>query len=225
MLSLPKSTEFNKRIPKQKFYDNLDISPTLKKAFIQQIQAVYWRNKLAPATMNISAGKQVTELEVFEIVLTSQEVNEAVLRQIDREIPYHILFILTFGNKSRFAVSYTEPTESGKNAFQVGRYFWGSWVECDKLSVQLNGLDLDTVLENMIREIGNIHVTEGNSLGQQIEVNAQREKLEKEIERLERLARKEVQPRKKYELVKRIKELKTNQGKNNEFRKFGNECS
>ena len=225
MLSLPKSTEFNKRIPKQKFYDNLDISPTLKKAFIQQIQAVYWRNKLAPATMNISAGKQVTELEVFEIVLTSQELNEAVLRQIDREIPYHILFILTFGNKSRLAVSYKEPTESGKNAFQVGQYFWGPWVEHDKLSVQLNGLDLDTVLENMIKEIGNIHVTKGNSLGQQIEVNAQREKLEKEIGRLERLARKEVQPRKKYELVKRIKELKTNQGKNNEFRKFGNECS
>ena len=28
MLGLPKSTEFNRRIPKQKFYENLIISPT-----------------------------------------------------------------------------------------------------------------------------------------------------------------------------------------------------
>ena len=31
MLGLPKTTEFNKRIPKQKFYENLEISPALKK--------------------------------------------------------------------------------------------------------------------------------------------------------------------------------------------------
>ena len=34
MLGLPKTTEFNKRIPKQKFNENMDISPTLKKIFI-----------------------------------------------------------------------------------------------------------------------------------------------------------------------------------------------
>ena len=31
MIGLPKTTEFNKRIPKQKFYENIDISPALKK--------------------------------------------------------------------------------------------------------------------------------------------------------------------------------------------------
>ena len=30
MIGLPKTTEFNKRIPKQKFYENMDISPALK---------------------------------------------------------------------------------------------------------------------------------------------------------------------------------------------------
>ncbi|WP_223227464.1 DUF4391 domain-containing protein [Campylobacter concisus] len=30
-IELPKSTEFNKKIPKQKFYENLEISPALKK--------------------------------------------------------------------------------------------------------------------------------------------------------------------------------------------------
>lgn len=45
MLGLPKSTEFNKRIPKQKFYDNLTVSPTLKRSFVDQIRMIYWANK------------------------------------------------------------------------------------------------------------------------------------------------------------------------------------
>lgn len=50
MLGFPVSTEYNKRIPKQKFYDNLDVSPTLRRVFVDQIRLVYWRNKLAAST-------------------------------------------------------------------------------------------------------------------------------------------------------------------------------
>lgn len=57
MLGLPKSTEFNKRIPKQKFYDNLTVSPTLKRIFVDQIRIIYWANKIAPSTLNLAEGR------------------------------------------------------------------------------------------------------------------------------------------------------------------------
>ena len=63
MLGLPERTEFNKRIPKQKFYENMDVSPALKRVFVEQIRIIYWRNKLAATTMNIAAGEEVTEIE------------------------------------------------------------------------------------------------------------------------------------------------------------------
>ena len=69
MLGFPASTEFGKRIPKQKFYEKIDISPALKRVFVEQIKLVYWRNKLAAATLNISVGEAVTEIEVFELRL------------------------------------------------------------------------------------------------------------------------------------------------------------
>ena len=69
MLGLPKTTEFNKRIPKQKFYENMDISPALKKVFVEQVKIIYWKNKIAVSTTNLAAGSEVTELEVFEIRL------------------------------------------------------------------------------------------------------------------------------------------------------------
>ena len=40
MLGLTKSTEFNRRIPKQKFYENLTVSPALKRAFVEQIRVL-----------------------------------------------------------------------------------------------------------------------------------------------------------------------------------------
>ena len=77
---LPEKTEFNKRIPKQKFYENIAISPALKRDFIEQIRNVYWRNKIAAATVNVAASVTVTEVEVFEIELSGGALNEELLR-------------------------------------------------------------------------------------------------------------------------------------------------
>ena len=104
MLGLPKSTEFNKRIPKQKFYENLSVTPAIKVAFTEQIKIIYWRNKLAVTTLNLAHGEVVTEIEVFEIRLISPDLDESVFRLIDREIPYHILFLLEYGGKYQAAI-------------------------------------------------------------------------------------------------------------------------
>lgn len=101
MLGLPKSTEFNKRIPKQKFYDNLTVSPTLKRSFVDQIRIIYWANKIAPSILNLAEGKNVTEIEVFHIRLNQKTLDENVLKQIDREIPYHILFVLEYDESTK----------------------------------------------------------------------------------------------------------------------------
>lgn len=94
MIGLPKTTEFSKRIPKQKFYENMNISPALKKIFVEQVKIIYWRNKIAASTTNLAPGTNITELEVFEVRLNNQEIDENLLRQIDKTIPYHILFLL-----------------------------------------------------------------------------------------------------------------------------------
>ena len=76
MLGLPKTTEFNRRIPKQKFYENLSITPALRRSFIDDVRGFYWRNKLAATTLNLAAGNSVTEIEVFEIQLNARSIDE-----------------------------------------------------------------------------------------------------------------------------------------------------
>lgn len=65
-----------------------------------------------------------------------------------------------------------------------------------------------TVCENIIVQIGRLTVEQGNSLDEQIVIDEQRSKLQKEIARLENLARAEKQLKKKFELVQKINESK-----------------
>ena len=108
MFGLPKTTEFNKKIPKQKFYEKLDINPALKRVFVEQIKVVYWTNKIAASTVNLAVGKSVTELEVFKVELTSQSVDLSALQLIDKAIPYHIIFALCYNDRYQLVASYKE---------------------------------------------------------------------------------------------------------------------
>ena len=203
------NTEFNKRIPKQKFYENIAVTPAMKRAFVEQIKIIYWRNKIATTTLTLAAGEQVTEIEVFEVRLSAPKLDESVLRQIDREIPYHILFLLEYEGRYRAVIGYKEAV-AGRTAFKVDRYYSTDWLDEDDLPVHLEGLTLDAVYENFVRQIAGdaLGAGENTSLKDSVEQQKQREQLEKQIVALEAKIRKEKQPKKKFEMVRKIKMLK-----------------
>ena len=145
MLGLPKSTEFNKRIPKQKFYENLNVTPAIRRIFIDQIKVIYWRNKIASTTMNLAAGEAVTEIEVFEILMSAPQLDVSVLKQIDKEIPYHILFLLEYEGRYQAWTAYKESAASGNSAFKGGTYYHSDWVPEQELPLKGDGLSTDAV--------------------------------------------------------------------------------
>lgn len=211
MLGLPKTTEFNKRIPKQKFYENLDVSPTLKKGFVNQVKTIYWRNKIAITTVNIAPGTDVTEIEVFEVKLSSHTLDEGMLRQMDKEIPYHILFILEYQKQYQAWIGYKEEAASGTAAFRVNKYYHTDWLDEEELPVKLEGLDIDTVYENFVRQIaGNrLQATEaGESLKESVARDEEIQALKKQIDALQVKIRKEKQLNKQMQLNREIKILR-----------------
>lgn len=211
MIGLPKSTEFNRRIPKQKFYENISVSPTLKRVFIDQIKVIYWRNKVAAATMNLAAGATVTELEVFEIKLNGQQLDESVLRQIDKEIPYHILFLLEYDGKYQAWTAYKEAAASGTNAFKVGTYYHTDWLPEDELPLKVEGLSVDKVYENFVRQIAGDALavsTSGETLKESAERDEKRQVLQTQIAKLQKKIKSEKQLNKQMELNAQLKKLK-----------------
>jgi len=209
MLALPKSTEFNKRIPKQKFYDNLNVSPALKRSFIDQIKVIYWANKIAASTVNLAEGKDVTEIEVFEVKLNIPKLDEAVLKQIDREIPYHILFILEYENQFQAWIGYKEAAGSGTAAFKVNKYYHTEWMLEDELPIKLEGLNIQTVYENFVRQIAGeaLQSSQTESLKKSVERDEQAEGLRKQIEKLQTKIRKEKQLNRQMQMNTELKDL------------------
>lgn len=210
MLGFPASTEFNKKIPKQKFYDNLDISPALRRVFVDQIRLVYWRNKLAASTLNIATGEAVTEIEVFEVRLNDPQLDEAVLKQIDKEIPYHILFVLTCNGKAQAWIGYKEAAASGSNAFKVSRYYHTDWMPEDELHLHIDGLNMDAVYENLVRQIAGdqLQTDSGESLKESVERDEKKKQLEKQIAALESKMRREKQLNRRMEINAELKKSK-----------------
>lgn len=210
MIGLPKSTEFDRRIPKQKFYENLTVTPALKRVFVEQIKTIYWRNKIAPATVNLAEGKVVTEVEFFEIRLTEPLLDESVLRQIDKEVPYHIVFLLEYQGKYQAWTAYKEAAGSGNNAFKVGVYYHTEWLEETQLPIKIDGLDIDKVYENFVRQIAGEKLrSEGiESLRESVDRDLRRRELEKQISALEQKIRREKQFNKQVAFNEELKKIK-----------------
>ena len=209
MFGFPVSTEFNKRIPKQKFYENIEVSHAVKRIFVEQIRIIYWRNKLAAATLNLAAGDAVTEIEIFEVKLNTPQLDEAVLRQIDKAIPYHILFVLTYEGKAQAWIGYKEATAGG-HTFKVNRYYHTEWVSENELQFTISGLNMDAVYESLVRQIAGerLQAAPNESLKESVARDEERRGLGKEIAALENAMCKEKQLNRKMELNTELKKLR-----------------
>jgi hypothetical protein len=211
MLGLPKSTEFNKRIPKQKFYENMEISPALKKIFVEQVKTIYWRNKIATTTVNLAPGTDVIEIEIFEVKLNSQVLDEGMLRQMDKEIPYHILFLLEYEGKYQAWIGYKEAAVSGNSVFKVNKYYHTEWLEEEELPIKLEGLDIDTVYENFVRQIAGDKLQaadSGETLKDSVERTEKIQAIMKQMDALKHKIRKEKQLNRQMEMNNELKQLK-----------------
>ena len=239
MIGLPKTTEFNKRIPKQKFYENMTISPAIKRVFVEQVKTIYWKNKIAVSTTNLAEGNKVTELEVFEkykrehhparkvfqairievnhelevfeIHLNNPELDEKLLYQIDKVVPYHILFLLEYQGEYQAWVGFKEKAASGNKAFKVNRYYHTEWMKEEELPLHLEGLSMDAAYENYVRQIAGDKLqikTNGESLKESVTRDEQRQLLQKKIDILKAQIRKEKQLNKQMQINRELKILK-----------------
>ena len=210
MLNLPKSTEFDRRIPKQKFYEHLDISPEVKRLFIEQLKLITWANKLSAQTMNMAPGEDVAEIEVFHLRLQGQELDSRVLELMDKQIPYHILFLLERPDgMAQLWVTYKETAQTGDNAFRLRQSYHTDWMPMADLSIPLTALNMDGLYEGIVRSIaGNaIAAPQTESLNEAVEQTLEREKRQRQIEQLRAKMKKEKQLERQMEIRREIMRL------------------
>jgi len=196
MLGLPRSTEVNRRVAKEKIYINASLTPKTREIIKDQIETVVWRNKLADNTMGINAGESIKEIQVFEIQLRRHELDKRVLPAIAKAIPYKILFILVFGEKVQTWIE------------AAGAFYNTEWQPRDELSLKFEGLNLDTVYDNLARQISGGWLGTDGEIETAVARDKRRQKLERVIAVLEKKLLNEKQFNKQVELYGDLKRYK-----------------
>jgi hypothetical protein len=199
MLNFPGKAFVGRNMPKEAFYKHLSLSSELREKFISDIKRIVLEYKLSPDTLNIEKNGETTEILVLSIVLKKQEPDYRIVESIARQNAHKLLFLLKF-------------QEQGQLALYYGKLYKTDWMLLKDLGLEARGLNLDSLWEGFIEQIAlqeNI-VSSCDSLTVDEKLKKQDTilKLQKEIDKLERLSRSEKQPKKRFELFTRLQGLK-----------------
>ena len=196
MYGLPHTTEIRKQLPKKAIYAKFGLKPAQRDGFDADVSRIDIVAVVSSTTVPaFAAGDNIKEFYVLAIQLKKKDYDEKNVAMLSKLIPQNILFALQYEDETQLAIYHTKLIKSD----------WKSTTDTD---IRLSGLNLDTVWENIIKDIGEIHVQEGKTLTEQIQEDEKLVKLKRQIEELERKCRTEKQPRRRLELYEKLTSLK-----------------
>ena len=197
MLGLPASTEIKKVITKKKVYEHFaaEMSAERRKSFDADIARIVLMNEISPVSLNLADGDEVHAFFIMHVMLRQKDFDQKNIAFIARMFGQHLVIVLQYEDEQRLALWQT-------------RLMMNDWISGESVALPLNGLNMDTVWEGVVTAISGIAPEQGRTLNEQIAVSDQRAKLLKQIEKLEKQARAEKQPKRKFELVQKINKMK-----------------
>lgn len=195
MLNLPEITELHKPLPKTQIYKKFQFNNAQQTKFDADISRIDIVNEVSLRTIpSIQQGKKINSIYVLSVTLKTKDYDSKNIEKISKIIPQNLVFALQYEEEIQLAVF-------------CEKIFTTSWIHETKAKLELKGLNFDEVWENIIKQIEGGEWDSNLSLSENIELKEKKEKLQKEIDKLEKLARKEIQPKKKFELVNKKRKL------------------
>ena len=196
MFGFPSSTEIKKQLPKRAIYAKFDMSASQRECFDADISRIDISEMVSSKTVPaLSEGKEVKEIYLLNIQLKRKEYDAKNIAMLSKLIPQKMVFALEYEEEVQFAIYHT-------------KLITAAWIPVEEAKLSLSGLNLDSVWDNIVKQIGHIEVLEGNTLTEQIKADEEHAKLIAQIKMLERKMANEKQPRRKREYFEQIKNLK-----------------
>lgn len=205
----PEKCRFGRKIPKSKFYENVNFNTKHKNKFINQIDKIVWQYKLAPDTLNLNATDTVPEIEVLDIFLKTKEIDQVMLELIDKAIPLPTIFQIHQGDKIKIKTAYKRPSGSSNHKWVLEGYLESNW-EADSILRQSlpQALNLGKLYEAILTSFIPINYQidkKNDNFGDQIDIINKVRLLQKDIKMLNSNYKKEKQRNRQFEINKQIK--------------------
>ena len=219
IFSLPNECKIDKNIPKEMIYKNAEANEKLKRVFIDTVEKIRFMYLLNFSNSNIqnyvSDKERFEEIDFIKIVLREKGKENVISKLFHQLIPKSTVIILEF--KTEILIS-TSNKKIEKERVIVEEVFNSNWIEIENKILEdleykkLNSTNLKVFYEDIIEKVRIINLSkklnsESNIESENLELL---EKLNKEIEELKVLRKKETQLNRITEIqtkiVKKIKE-------------------
>ena len=203
---LPLSSKVDRVIPKNSFDDLA--SNKVKKLFTNQIQKILWKNKLSVETINLR-GKEIDEIQVFDIELKEKVYIPEILDSIDKSIPYHIIFTIRFNDDVYVSVSPKHLNPINGNSAVIDHTFKTEWFSSQEFNFKIDlKNNLDDVFYSFCSQFSPT-IKNNKNLQDFISANKELDRLNRDIQKIKQQISQTKQYNKKVELNQKLLSLNT----------------
>lgn len=206
----PEASRFGRAVPKSRIYQHASPSPRVRELFVRQVEKIIWSHKLSTGTINIPAGGGVEEIQVFTVLCKGDDLDERVLRAIDKAVPSPILFVVQT-RELHYVAARKCPSGADRSKWVVGQYF-GTAEYTENTEGGGRSLpvvtDLGALYEHLLRELIPLKGAAGEPLDSLIARTEKVAQMEKECDRLQSRIDKEKQFNRRVEMNRQLKTLR-----------------
>ena len=211
IFNLPKECKIDKNISKEVIYKNAEADEKLKRFFIDNVEKIRFMYLLNFSNSNIqdyiNDKERFEEIDFIKIILKEKGKENIISKLFHQLIPKSTVIILEFKNEILISVS---DKRTDKEKIILGEVFNSNWIDIenkilDELDYKkLNSINLKLFYENIIEKVRIINLSRELNYKNSIKSGNidLLEELNKEIEELKVLRKKETQ-------INRIAEIQT----------------
>lgn len=198
MIDFPESTKTNRRIPKEAFYKHLSLSTALKSKFVSDISRIVAENSLTKENLNLVKDSEIKEILLLSIELKKQDYDQRIIESIAKGNPHKLVFLISYEDQRQLAVYYQ-------------KLYLTEWMPKNKVELHLFGDSLDNIWSGLVRQVAigpDVQSSSNLSLDDQLGRLDEIKLLQQQIQKLEKAAWGETQPKKKFALYQDLKKHK-----------------
>ena len=209
--NLPKECKIDKNIPKEIIYKNAEADEKLKRVFIDNVEKIRFMYLLNFSNSNIQDYKndkeRFEEIDFIKIILKERGKENIISKLFHQLIPKSTVIILEFKNEILIS---TSNKRTDKEKIILEEVFNSNWVDIENKMLKdleykkLNSTNLKLFYENIIEKVRIINLS--RELNYKNSIKSENidllEELNKEIEELKLLRKKETQ-------INRVAEIQT----------------
>lgn len=142
MFEVPKKAKRKVRIAKAILMEHWpkEVSAHLKDVFNAEVDRVVLKGELTKRTTGLPATKNVHTIYIVQVELNGREFNREMILSVSRALDAHVLFLLHYGEMYLPAVV--------DDVLYVGQ-----WTEEDRLPIQLEGDNLESLWRHMVEQV------------------------------------------------------------------------